>query len=55
MFDKLDASLAKAVMSIGAVKAVEIGDGVAVCKSLGSENNDPFFLREEAERAVLLV
>ena len=51
VFDKLDASLAKAVMSIGAVKAVEIGDGVAVCKSLGSENNDPFFLREEAEKS----
>lgn len=51
VFDKLDASLAKAVMSIGAVKAVEIGDGVAVSKSLGSENNDPFFLREEAEKS----
>ena len=51
VFDKLDASLAKAVMSIGAVKAVEIGDGVAVSKSLGSENNDPFFLREAAEKS----
>lgn len=51
VFDKLDASLAKAVMSIGAVKAVEIGDGVAVSKSLGSENNDPFFLRKEAEKS----
>jgi len=30
-------------MSIGAVKAVEIGDGVAVTKVLGSENNDAFF------------
>ena len=49
VFDKLDASLAKAIMSIGAVKAVEIGDGVAVSKSLGSENNDPFFLRKGAE------
>ena len=51
VFDKLDASLAKAVMSIGAVKAVEIGDGVAVSKSLGSENNDPFFLQEGAEKS----
>lgn len=49
VFDKLDASLAKAIMSIGAVKAVEIGDGVAVSKSLGSENNDPFFLKKGAE------
>ena len=49
VFDKLDASLAKAIMSIGAVKAVEIGDGVAVSNSLGSENNDPFFLKKGAE------
>ena len=46
VFDKLDASLAKAVMSIGAVKSVEIGDGIEVSKSLGSENNDDFFLEE---------
>lgn len=42
-FDKLDARLAEGIMSIGAVKAVEIGDGVAVSKALGSENNDAFF------------
>ncbi len=42
VFDKLDANLAKAVMSIGAVKAVEIGDGVAVAHRKGSENNDVF-------------
>ncbi len=42
VFDKLDALLARAVMSIGAVKAVEIGDGVKVSKAYGSENNDPF-------------
>lgn len=47
VFDKLDASLAKAVMSIGAVKSVEIGDGIEASKSLGSENNDAFFLMEE--------
>lgn len=47
VFDKLDASLAKAVMSIGAVKSVEIGDGIEVSKRLGSENNDAFFLMEE--------
>lgn len=43
VFDKLDARLAEGIMSIGAVKAVEIGDGVAVTKALGSENNDAFF------------
>ncbi len=42
VFDKFDASLAKAVMSIGAIKAVEIGDGCLVSKMLGSENNDEF-------------
>ncbi|MCD7835798.1 MAG: chorismate synthase, partial [Lachnospiraceae bacterium] len=42
VFDKLDACLSKAIMSIGAVKAVEIGDGVLVSESCGSKNNDPF-------------
>ncbi len=42
VFDKLDANLAKAVMSIGAVKAVEIGDGILVSSAKGSENNDSF-------------
>ena len=40
VFDKLDADLAKAVMSIGAVKGVEIGAGFQACRMLGSENND---------------
>lgn len=42
VFEKLDANLAKAVMSIGAVKAVEIGDGFLVSRAVGSENNDAF-------------
>ncbi len=42
VFEKLDANLAKAVMSIGAVKAVEIGDGHLVSQRFGSENNDSF-------------
>ena len=42
VFDKLDADLAKAIMSIGAVKAVEIGDGIKVSSMKGSENNDAF-------------
>ncbi len=40
VFDKLDADIAKALMSIGAVKAVEIGAGVAVSQMTGYENND---------------
>ena len=42
VFDKLSANLAKAIMSIGAVKAIEFGDGTAVSNSTGSVNNDPF-------------
>ena len=46
VFEKLDASLAKAIMSIGAVKGVEIGDGFASAQLSGSQNNDPFYLPE---------
>lgn len=42
VFEKLDANLAKAIMSIGAVKAVEIGDGCTVSLRKGSQNNDAF-------------
>ncbi len=40
VFGKLDAQLAGALMGIGAVKGVEIGDGFAVAGRFGSENND---------------
>jgi len=40
VFDKLDANLAKATMSIGAIKSVEIGAGVAVAGRKGFDNND---------------
>ncbi|MBW1649894.1 MAG: chorismate synthase [Deltaproteobacteria bacterium] len=40
VFDKLDADIAKAVMSIGAVKGVEIGSGFYAALMKGSENND---------------
>lgn len=42
VFEKLDANLAKAVMSIGAVKGVEIGDGFNVATSTGVTDNDGF-------------
>ncbi|NLL79039.1 MAG: chorismate synthase [Clostridiales bacterium] len=45
VFEKLDANLAKAVMSIGAVKAVEIGDGILCSQANGSVNNDPFCIQ----------
>jgi chorismate synthase len=40
VFDKMDADLAKALMSIGSVKAVEIGDGFALAGMQGSQSND---------------
>ena len=46
VFEKLDANLAKAMMSIGAVKAVEIGDGVTVSTAVASDNNDDFYMSE---------
>lgn len=42
VFDKLDAALAKSIMSIGAVKAFEIGDGTRCASSTGSSNNDNY-------------
>jgi chorismate synthase len=41
VFGKLDAAIAGAMMGIGAVKGVEIGDGFAVAGRFGSEDNDP--------------
>ena len=42
VFEKLDANLAKAILSIGAVKAFEIGDGIKAASANGSSNNDHF-------------
>lgn len=44
VFDKLDACLARAILSIGAVKAVEFGDGIDAAHLNGSQNNDAFFM-----------
>ncbi len=46
VFDKLDAELAKALISIGAVKGVEIGAGFAAARMKGSEMNDEFIIKE---------
>ena len=42
VFEKLDANLSKALVSIGAVKAFEIGDGMNAARLTGSQNNDSF-------------
>lgn len=52
VFDKLDAKLAQAIMSIGAVKGVEIGDGFAASESTGSYNNDSFCVEPSANAGV---
>ena len=49
VFDKLDAALGKAVMSIGAVKGFEIGDGFEAAASLGSRNNDSFIIGKDGK------
>ena len=41
VFDKLEADLVKGLMSIGAIRGVEIGAGFKVARMLGSECNDP--------------
>lgn len=50
VFDKLDAELAKALMSIGAVKGVEIGAGFEAARMKGSEMNDKFIIKEGGVR-----
>lgn len=44
VFDKLDAELAKAMLSIGAVKGIEFGAGFDAADSTGSQNNDNMYL-----------
>lgn len=47
VFDKLDSCLAKAIVSIGAVKGFEIGAGFEAACRKGSENNDSFCIGEK--------
>ncbi|MDP8265372.1 MAG: chorismate synthase [Candidatus Aceula meridiana] len=42
VFDKLDAKLSQAIMSIGAVKGIEFGDGFKASSMKGSEFNDAY-------------
>ncbi|MFC1453244.1 chorismate synthase [Verrucomicrobiota bacterium] len=46
VFDKLEAQLAQALMSLPASKAFEIGSGVQSGSMMGSEHNDPFEMRQ---------
>jgi chorismate synthase len=42
VFDKLDAEIAKAMLSIGATKGIEFGRGFDMARMRGSQSNDPF-------------
>lgn len=46
VFDKLDAEIAKAILSIGAVKGIEFGLGFDAADSTGSENNDKMNVKD---------
>ncbi len=50
VFDKLEADLAKALMSIPAVKGFEVGSGFSTSKMKGSEHNDEFFKDKKTGR-----
>lgn len=49
VFDKLEADLAKGVMSLPATKGFEIGSGFAGTLMTGSEHNDEFYIDEAGE------
>jgi len=49
VFDKLEADLAKAVMSLPASKGFEIGSGFAGTRLTGFEHNDEFYLDQHGE------
>ena len=50
VFDKLEADLAKALMSIGTIRGVEVGNGFSAARLWGSENNDAFYYDRKAKR-----
>lgn len=52
VFEKLDANLAKGIMSIGAIKGVEIGAGFEAAKMLGSQDNDNFYIENSEIRKI---
>ena len=50
VFDKLEADLAKALMSIGAIRGFEVGNGFTASRLRGSQNNDPMYFDEGENR-----
>lgn len=50
VFDKLEADLAKALMSIGAIKGFEVGNGFVAARLKASQNNDPMYFDKRTNR-----
>lgn len=50
VFDKLNADLGKAMLSMNAVKGFEIGSGFEGTKLKGSQHNDPFYIKDGTVR-----
>lgn len=50
VFDKLDADLAKGMLSLPACKGFEIGSGFAGARMTGSEHNDPYYTENNTVR-----
>ncbi|MFC1933677.1 chorismate synthase [Chloroflexota bacterium] len=46
IFDTLEGDLAKALFAIPAIKGVEFGSGFSAARKRGSENNDPFIIKD---------
>jgi chorismate synthase len=53
VFDKLEALLAQAMLSIPAAKGFEIGSGFAGTRQKGSEHNDPFVVKDNGRLGTL--
>jgi chorismate synthase len=50
VFDKLEADLAKSLLSIGAIRGFEVGNGFAAARLRGSENNDAIYAEKKTGR-----
>lgn len=52
VFDKLNARLSYALMSIGGIRAIEFGDGFKAAQMYGSQHNDKFYMDGDNVRSV---
>lgn len=50
VFDKLEATIAQGLISIGAIKGIEFGAGFRFADMLGSESNDEMYVNKETGR-----